>query len=306
MKTPSMHEFAREFFQETQRLGALRDFLSEAGGKRSDPVAAWIALAELYDAGTGLKRNPEEAAKWLKRAEAVDNAGAQMNVKVAGAAFVFCRCPVGKFTMGSPASEEGRSSDEGPVAVTLSQGFWMAETPVTQAQWEAVMGSNPSHFRGASLPVEQVSWDDAQGMVAKLNRSGSAPAGLRFALPTEAQWEYACRAGTQTAYAFGNQITQKDAALGLQQSVPVKSYRPNRWGLYDMHGNVWEWCEDWYDEQLRGGVDPKGPPQGVRRVIRGGGWRDVAVGCRAAIRYGRVPGDRGDALGFRPALVPSR
>ena len=299
MKTPCMHEFAREFFQETQRLGALRDFLSETGGKRSDPAAAWIALAELFDAGTGLKRSPEEAAKWFKR-------GGVESVSVSGIRILFRPCPAGKFTMGSPASEEDRSSNEGPVAVTLSQGFWMAETPVTQAQWEAVMGSNPSHFRGASLPVEQVSWDDAQGMVAKLNRSGSAPAGLRFALPTEAQWEYACRAGTQTAYAFGNQITQKDAAFGLQQSVPVKSYRPNRWGLYDMHGNVWEWCEDWYDGQLRGGVDPKGAPQGVTRVYRGGSWNVVAVYCRAAYRFNYRPGYRDSFLGFRLALVPSR
>ncbi len=218
----------------------------------------------------------------------------------------FCYCPPGKFTMGSPGSEPGHFTDENQVSVTISQGFWMAETEVTQGQWQSVMGSNPSYFKGTSLPVEEVSWEDAQEMIRKLNQTARPPSGFKFALPTEAQWEYACRAGTQTAYAFGSQITQKNVAFGLKQSVPVKSYRPNRWGLYDMPGNVWEWCSDLFGERLQGGVDPRGASSGVYRVRRGGSWGSDAVCCRAAYRDGFVPGYRNYDLGFRPALVPSR
>ncbi len=221
----------------------------------------------------------------------------------------FCYCPAGKFTMGSPVSEPGHSNDENQVSVTISQGFWMAETEVTQGQWQSVIGSNPSRFKGASLPVEQVSWEDAQEMVRKLNQTSRPPSGFKFALPTEAQWEYACRAGTQTAYAFGSQLTPQKANFGKGaggQTVAVMSYGPNRWGLYEMHGNVWEWCSDWRGDGLQGGVDPRGDSSGVSRVIRGGGWDIDAVRCRAADRDGNAPGYRLNVLGFRPALVPSR
>jgi sulfatase modifying factor 1 len=222
-----------------------------------------------------------------------------------GKAMRFCYCPPGQFIMGSPLNEPGRNTDENQVSVTISQGFWMAETEVTQEQWVAVMGSNPSSFKVSSRPVENVSWYDAQEMVGKLNQVIRPPNGLKFALPTEAQWEYACRAGTQTAYAFGSELTRRDANYGSKQ-VPVKSYRPNQWGLYDMHGNVWEWCEDWKRQRLQGGVDPRGPSSGVYRVYRGGSWNFDAVCCRAAYRSGDEPGFRFLILGFRPALVPSK
>jgi formylglycine-generating enzyme required for sulfatase activity len=218
----------------------------------------------------------------------------------------FCYCPPGNFRMGSPLNEHGRSDDENPVSVTITQGFWMAETEVTQAQWQAVMGSKPSSFKGSSLPVDSVTWNDAMEMVGKLNQVVRLPNGLKFALPTEAQWEYACRAGTQTAYAFANNFPRRDINFDAKQPVGVKSYRPNRWGLYDMHGNVWEWCADRYGDRLQGGVDPEGASSGVSRVNRGGGWNDVAVGCRAAERGANEPGIRFFNLGFRPALVPSK
>jgi formylglycine-generating enzyme required for sulfatase activity len=218
----------------------------------------------------------------------------------------FCYCPPGNFRMGSPLNEHGRSDDENQVSVTISQGFWMAETEVTQEQWLAVMGTNPSSFKGSSRPVANVSWDDAQKMVGKLNREVRPPNGLKFALPSEAQWEYACRAGTQTAYAFGSKLTKQDANYESKQTVPVKSYRPNRWGLYDMHGNVWEWCLDWYGNRLQGGVDPEGASSGVVRVIRGGCSGNVADFCRAAFHFWNEPGVRDDGLGFRPVLVPSK
>jgi formylglycine-generating enzyme required for sulfatase activity len=217
----------------------------------------------------------------------------------------FCYCPPGQFTMGSPKSEPGHCGDENQVSVTITQGFWMAETEVTQAQWEAVMGSNPSKFKEASLSVEQISWYDAQQMVHKLNELVRTP-GFMFAIPTEAQWEYSCRAGTHTAYAFGSQLSKQDANFASGQTVPVKSYRPNGWGLYDMHGNVREWCADWIDKPPQGGVDPKGAPQGVGRVTRGGDCLFDAVACRAAERRGYKPSFQSFNTGFRPALVQSK
>jgi formylglycine-generating enzyme required for sulfatase activity len=230
----------------------------------------------------------------------------------------FCWCPPGSFTMGSPDSETGHDDDEKQARVTLT-GFWMAETECTQAQWQAVMSSNPSKFKGQQLPVETVSWEDVGAWVTKAGSSARVPSGWRLALPTEAQWEYACRAGTTTAFSFGDKLNGKEAncdgtvpygttAKGtyLQKTCEVRSYRANAWGLHEMHGNVWEWCADWYGETLAGGTDPAGPTTGVLRVLRGGSCGGDAAGCRAAHRGGLVPGFRNCDLGFRPALVPSR
>jgi formylglycine-generating enzyme required for sulfatase activity len=213
----------------------------------------------------------------------------------------------GSFTMGSSSNEEGHSSDENQVEVTLSQSFWLAKTEVTQAQWEAVMGSNPSEFKGPNLPVENVSWEDAQDFIAKLNDKQILPQGWKFALPTEAQWEYACRAGEKGPYSGGTLDEvgwYKDNSDSQTHEVAKK--RPNALGLYDMHGNVYEWCSDWYEDTLKGGADPVGPASGGLRVHRGGSWVNDASHCRAALRDGGSPGFRYVGLGFRPALVPSR
>jgi formylglycine-generating enzyme required for sulfatase activity len=209
--------------------------------------------------------------------------------------------------MGSPEGENGRSSDESQVEVRLSEPFWLAKTEVTQAQWEAVMDSNPSSFKSPKLPVENVSWEDAQAYLTKLNEKGILPEGWKFALPTEAQWEYACRAGEKGPYSGGSleEVGWYDGNSG-SNTHEVGQKKPNAWGLHDMHGNVWEWCSDLYDGTLKGGVDPTGPSSGVHRVSRGGSWYYVASCCRAAFRSGYFPGDRFDRLGFRPALVPSR
>ena len=218
----------------------------------------------------------------------------------------FAFCPAGSFKMGSPSAEDGHSSNENQVSVSLSKAFWMAKTEVTQAQWRAVMGSDPSHFKGDDLPVEVVSWDDAQKFIKKVNDSGVIPEGWKVALPTEAQWEYACRAGETGPYSGGTieQVAWYDGNSG-SKTRPVGTKKPNAWGLYDMHGNVWEWCADWYDDSLSGGTDPSGPSSGVRRVLRGGSWINRAALCRAALRNRGTPGTRSDLLGFRPALVPS-
>lgn len=234
--------------------------------------------------------------------------GSQVNLLLTDAvAQVFALAPAGSFTMGSPASEDGRSSDENQVEVTLSQPFWLAKTEVTQAQWEAVMGSNPSSFKGPNLPVETVSWEDAQAFIAKLNEKQILPPGWKFALPTEAQWEYACRAGEKGPYSGGT-LDEVGWYEGNSESRTheVGQKKPNSWGLHDMHGNVYEWCADWYENALKRGTDLAGPSSGDYRVDRGGSWNFAASYCRAADRLGSLPGLRNHFLGFRPALVPSR
>ena len=218
----------------------------------------------------------------------------------------FAFCPAGSFTMGSPPRETDRSSNENRVSVTLSKAFWMAKTEVTQAQWCAVMGSNPSHFVGDDLPVETVSWGEAQEFIKMMNYSGVLPSGWKMALPTEAQWEYACRAGETGAYSGGT-VDQVAWSKSYMQSKTnqVGKKKPNLWGLHDMHGNVWEWCADWYADKLVGGTDPSGPTLGNNRVRRGGSWNNIDALCRAAYRGSGHPDLRNYVLGFRPALVQS-
>jgi formylglycine-generating enzyme required for sulfatase activity len=235
-------------------------------------------------------------------------AGEERDWEIAqGVKMTFCWCPPGEFLMGSPQTEEDRFDDEDQVHVTLTKGFWMAKTQVTQRQWVALMGDNPSYFAGKNLPVEMVSWDDAQEFLEKLNAKISNTDGGRMALPTEAQWEYACRAGELGPYSGG---TIDEVAWHGNNSEdkthPVGMKKPNVWGLHDMHGNVWEWCWDWFDSELQGGVDPSGPDSGTYRVRRGGSWYYYAGYCRAALRYSITPSYTSYGHGFRVArsLVP--
>jgi formylglycine-generating enzyme required for sulfatase activity len=180
--------------------------------------------------------------------------------------------PAGKFIMGSPVSEKGRKDNETQHEVTLTKPFYMGKYEVTQEQWEAVMGNNPSAVKGEKLPVTNVPSTHLQNFIAKLNTKLNSG----YRLPTEAEWEYACRAGTSTAYSFGDVITPKDAnciASKIGVPVAVGNYQANAFGLFDMHGNVWEWCEDWYGDYPAGSViDPKGPAEGPGRVLRGGSF----------------------------------
>jgi formylglycine-generating enzyme required for sulfatase activity/serine/threonine protein kinase len=219
-----------------------------------------------------------------------------------GVMITMCWIPPGEFVMGSPPSEDDRVIDEDQVKVTLSKGFWMAKTEVTQAQWQAVMGSNPSHFKGVNLPVEQVSWNDAQNFIGKVNgRVGNAD-GRRMVLSTDAEWEYAARAGESGPYSGGSidQVAWYDGNSG-RTTHSVGTKKPNAWGLHDMHGNVWEWCADWYGDTLPGGLNPKGPASGAYRVRRGGGWNGVATYCRVAYRNGSNPTDSRNSFGLRVA-----
>jgi formylglycine-generating enzyme required for sulfatase activity len=240
--------------------------------------------------------------------------------ELTGLKIPFRWCPSGTFTMGTP----GATNDEAPVSVTLSSGFWLGETEATQAQWTAIMKTTPWSGEartktGPDYPATSMSWDEAVAYCKKLTEqeraAGRLPVAWQYATPTEAQWEYACRAGTTTPYCFG----ESDSRLGdygwfaknadnanEQYAHRVGLKLANPWGLRDMHGNVHEWCQDWYVEKLAGGRDPSGPAQGTLRVLRDGSWNAKASACRSACRLRRSTDRRSNPLGFRVAVVPTR
>ncbi|MEW6756506.1 MAG: SUMF1/EgtB/PvdO family nonheme iron enzyme [Candidatus Latescibacterota bacterium] len=224
-----------------------------------------------------------------------------------GASMEFVWIPPGMFTMGSPAWEPGRNDSELQHEVTISRGFWLGRCEVTQAQWQVVMGSNPSRFPGPSRPVETVSWSHVQEFIRKLNQAYGQTA---YRLPTEAEWEYACRAGTSTPWSFGSEESRLaqyawcDANSG-GSTHDVGTKASNAWGLFDMHGNVWEWCQDWYDGYASGVArDPPGPASGSVRVLRGGSFDLVARCARSADRGGHTPVNRGGDVGCRLSRTP--
>ena len=213
--------------------------------------------------------------------------------------------PAGKFMMGSPELEVGRKSDETQHEVTLSRPFYMGKYEVTQEQWQAVMGNNPSRTKGAKLPVTNVSWNDCQDYIKKLNAKTNGG----YRLPSEAEWEYACRAGSKTAYAFGDSITKSDVSFGKDSTMVVGSYKNNFFGLYDMHGNVLEFCQDWFEPYPVGSeTDPQGPPMGQAKVVRGGSYHKNTnpLFTRSAMRFGagRSPSNSDIDLGFRLVKTP--
>ncbi len=227
-----------------------------------------------------------------------------------GVSFTMNPVEGGTFTMGA-TSEQGSDavSDETPThSVTLSS-YFMGETEVTQALWQAVMGSNPSHFSGSNLPVEGVSWNDCQEFITKLNQMcASQLNGRQFALPTEAQWEYAARGGKQSqGYKYSGSNTLSNVAWYDDNSGStthaVGTKQANELGLYDMSGNVWEWCQDWYGSYRSSAqTDPTGPSSGSYRVFRGGSWGDYAGYCRVSYRHNFAPVDTSDYLGLRLSL----
>lgn len=240
----------------------------------------------------------------------------------------FCWCPAGSFTMGSPASEADRFDNESQVSVTLSRGFWLGQTEVTQGLWQSVMGTTPWvgqkvgsqawHREGPDYPAVYVNWDDVTEFCRKLTarerEAGRLPSGWSYQLPTEAQWEYACRAGTTGPYNRDGAGVLSDSAwydknalnVGEMYAHLVGQKTPNRWGLYDMHGNVWEWVQDWSGDRLPGGRDPLVSTGGSLRVLRSGGWSNPAGSCRSAHSGGSEPTYRDYDLGFRCALSPTR
>ena len=264
-----------------------------------------------HEAAERKAREAEEREAALRNGTCLETGICRTLTLPGGAEMEMIYCPPGEFMMGSPMTEEGRSDsdDEAQHRVILTKGFWLGRYPVTQKQWKSVMGNNPSDFKGDDLPVEQVSWKDCQGFIKRVN----AALGCGARLPTEAEWEYACRAGTTTAYFWGNTLNGDKANCDgnypcgtetkgpyLGKTTPVRRYAPNPWGFYDMHGNGWEWCDDWYGDYSSGSVtDPTGPAAGVYRVLRGGSWNVGARPCRSAYRFRDGPGSRNYDYGFR-------
>jgi formylglycine-generating enzyme required for sulfatase activity len=221
----------------------------------------------------------------------------------------FVLIPAGSFTMGADKNaEKAADDDETPQhRVSIGKPFYLGKYKVTQTQWTAVMGSNPSEFKGQSHPVGRISWNDAQTFIDRLNQKEGHK---RYRLPTEAEWEYAARAGTTSTYSFGDDASQLgqyawyDGNSG-KTTHPVGQRKPNAWGLYDMHGNVWEWVQDWYGHYSGSpSTDPRGPSSGSYRMLRGGAWNFPAAYCRSAARAPNSPGNRNDNVGFRLALSP--
>jgi formylglycine-generating enzyme required for sulfatase activity len=245
--------------------------------------------------------------------------------------------PPGTFRMGSATNEVDRYDNEGPqTAVTISRGFWMGKYLVTQGEYLAMMGSNWSFFNGVrqdypqpgtntdfgidlNRPVENVSWYDATNYCGQLTQQkraeGRIAAHCEYRLPTEAEWEYACRAWTSTRFSYGDDLTYTNLANyawygnnSVGTTHPVGQKLPNPWGLYDMYGNVWEWCQDWWSDSLPGGIvmDPQGPATTGRRAFRGGSWYDLGRYCRSAGRSGRNPSFLTGNIGFRVVLAPGQ
>jgi formylglycine-generating enzyme required for sulfatase activity len=234
-----------------------------------------------------------------------------------------CWCPAGRFLMGSPPDEPERRPGEDQVEVTLTRGFWMGKVEVTQGQWKRGVGEFPglqTAGEGDEFPVTTVNFAEAEKFCRTLTErawaAGEIPREWEFRLPTEAQWEYACRAGSRTATSFGNSLSRKQANFqgqayngaeegpSLKRAAPVGSYPANAWGLHDMHGNVFEWCRDWSHPTLPGGTDPDRSDKAARsRVRRGGCWADEGWPCRSAFRLRFEPERRHDHIGFRVVAV---
>jgi uncharacterized protein (TIGR02996 family) len=311
---------------------ALADWLEEQGEARAEVLRLWLALRREPEGP--LRPEREERVQALL-ASGVRPCGPEV-VNSLGVRLALV--PAGKFLMGSPPEESGRDDDEGPVhEVEITRPFYLGVFPITQEQFERVTGGNPSAFarRGRSarsvgrlstrtFPVECVSWREASDFCRELSSwPEEARAGRRYRLPTEAEWEYACRAaGTSSApFHLGRSLCSTQANFDggfpyeaqrgpyLRRTSAAGSYPPNALGLFDLHGNIWEWCSDWYEADYytrSPPADPTGPAQGEQRVLRGGAWFFRGVMCRSARRYQCGPREAGDIFGFRVALTIER
>ncbi len=281
-------------------------FAEEAGDKEADKwgTAIFDRLRDKLDAASA-----SEGAENAAVSVPVANVKTKTVTLPGGATMEMIYCPPGTYMMGTPESEPERQSKETLHKVKLTKGFWLGKYEVTQAQWESVMGANPSKNKNAGLPVENVTWEECDAFCRKVG------GGARF--PTEAEWEYACRAGTKTAFYWGTSLNGDRAnckgdssTYGTKENGPFVghmtkggTYGENPWGFCDMSGNVEEWCSDWYD--LIGSdeaVDPKGPDTGNFRIVRGGYWRGMAEFCRSGRRGYGHPKAGDDRRGFRMAM----
>ncbi|MBL8481686.1 MAG: formylglycine-generating enzyme family protein, partial [Rhodocyclaceae bacterium] len=323
--TPDRPLIAMSHVEQERALVALADCVDDflvqrqAGASRAETQAQPLSFddIQLFSTATafGLETidgilQPEWASDPRK-----DRYGVYAELRVQDVVQRMRRIAPGRLMMGSPAHEPERFLKELQHEVVLSAPFWLADTACTQALWQAVTGTDPSRCKGALRPVDMVSWNDVvMGFLPALN---AMRPGLEAVLPTEAQWEYACRAGTETPFSFGATVSTDQvnfdgnypyahAPRGVDRgcTVDVAAMPANAWGLYQMHGNVWEWCADWYGNYgMSKEIDPTGPRSGRERVLRGGSWSDGGAYCRAACRHGYEPAERSDYVGFRFAVV---
>lgn len=258
-------------------------------------LAAWFGLA---CAGSLTAAGPVPGEPW--------------DIELGGQSYRFQWIPAGSFVMGSPAAEEGRQGDERPHEVILTEGFWMGQTEVTQALWQAVMGTNPSHFADApQRPIDSVSWFDAvafcEQATVRLRQAALLEESWAVDLPSEVQWEYACRAGTSGVFAGPLEELAWYLDTSGESTHEVAQLEPNAWGLFDLHGNVWEWCLDPNADYPEATVtDPEPPAFGAQRIIRGGAWYLPARYLRSANRFAYLPDYRDNGTGFRLVLRAER
>jgi formylglycine-generating enzyme required for sulfatase activity len=317
VEQPSVRAIVTTTFRYDQRFG----------------IAVPMEMRERYTIGTGNHVNTVATYGRFRRFDVSAEEDVRVPLRTttdAATGMTLVELPAGRFTMGSSTSESGRNADETIHDVEFTHPFFLGRYEVTQQEWRAVMGTSPSHFAtcGPRCPAENVTFFEVEQFLSKLNERATARRAedrsrqdaLRYRLPTEAEWEYACRAGTTGPFATGENLTtdqanyngrfpypaRSPAAVGefRQRPTPVGSFPANRWGLSDMHGNVWEWTADWYGAYADGGaanIDPRGPESGDKRVIRGGSWYFDANSARCGLRYTHAPRDRGFSLGFRVA-----
>jgi len=262
--------------------------------------------------------SPQEAAE--VQLKAADTLGIPVEKTLPRSGIVLRLIPAGAVRMGDPDIANAWPDNEILQETRLTKPFYLGEYEVTQEQWRKVMGSNPAHFKeaGVNAPVECVSWHDCTNFMAKLAELEDMSE-RSFRLPTEAEWEYACRAGTQTKYCYGHYLDSGMANFAgaylsgeeqvgefREKTMPAGQFKPNAWGLYDMHGNVSEWCADWYGDYERCATDPRGAASGSYRVIRGGSWKSIAEHCGSAYRYGCNPDQVSDRIGFRLSMTAGR
>lgn len=268
------------------------------GSKSS--IKSYISAVRYY-----LKKEEPEETEESPIFTQADNAGDTEIFTSPLTGIQFVLIPAGEFEMGSPSGEKERSDSESPThKVTIQNSFYLGRSAVTQKQWKTVMGNNPSHFKGDDRPVEMISWEDAQRFIAKLNEIEGTD---KYRLPSEAEWEYACRAGTHTRCFFGNDESKLNEYAWYVENSGGKTHaaglkKPNPWGLYDMHGNVWEWVQDRWHENYNGAPsDGSAWEEGncSDRVSRGGSWYCTTEFCRSAGRFRREPESRFGNLGFR-------
>jgi len=321
---PALLRAIREAPGDLMTWSVLGDWLEDQGDPRADLVRLRVELA-------GPPQGERAHLRLVRRQAEILAAGVRPAVPafVNEAGMEMVLIPAGSFLMGSPEDEEGRYEDEGPRhQVTITRPYWLGRGQVTQGQFRRVMGSNPSHFSASgggaeevagldadALPVDRVTWNEAARFCQRLSSLHPGPA---YRLPTEAEWEHACRAGSRVAFSCGAKLTSglanfdgtrpygsRERGKYLKRTSPMGSYPPNAWGLFDMHGNVWEWCADWFDREYYAAspsADPEGPASGAEKVLRGGSYYYIGSSCRAAIRLDREPEARSNLDGFRVAL----